>query len=475
MTASEPQTIIDKVWNAHAVADLGNGRTLIHVDRHVLHDVSSPQAFSGLKAAGRKVRNPELTFATADHIVSTDPGRTDATVPGGEEMIVALRRNTAASGIRNFDIDDPQQGIVHVIAPELGIALPGATLTCGDSHTSTVGALGAMAWGIGTSEVEHILATQTAILRRPRTMRIRFTGTRPEGVSAKDIVLHLIATIGTAGATGHAVEYAGPVVEAMSIEERLTLCNMTVELGGRFGMVAPDETTFAYLKGKPYAPTGAMWDAAVAAWRELRTDEGATFDREVEIDVSGLVPQVSWGTSPQDTAGIDARVPDPAAESDPKRRAGLERALAYMGLEPGAPIAGVEVQRVFIGSCTNSRIEDLRAAAAIARGRKVAPGVQAMVVPGSGTVAAAAKAEGLDRVFMEAGFAWREPGCSMCAGINADKVGPGERCVATSNRNFEGRQGPGARTHLASPATAAAAAVTGRITDPRTLMAREAA
>ncbi|AWJ88069.1 3-isopropylmalate dehydratase large subunit (plasmid) [Azospirillum sp. TSH58] len=466
-----PRSIIDKIWDQHVVADLGDGRVLLHIDRHMLHEVTSPQAYAGLAAAGRRLRRPDLTFATADHIVSTENGRTDDTVPGGPEMIRALRANAEATGVALFDLGDVRQGIVHVIAPELGIALPGATLVCGDSHTSTVGALGAMAWGIGTSEVEHVMATQTAILRRPPTMRITVGGTRPAGVSAKDMVLKLIATIGTAGATSYGVEYAGPAIRALSMEERMTVCNMSVELGARFGLIAPDEVTFAYLKGRPFAPAGDLWEPAVAAWRALASDPGARFDAEIELDVSSLTPQVSWGTSPQDCIGVGDTVPDPEREADPKRRQAMRRALDYIGLEPGTPIRDLPVDMVFIGSCTNSRIEDLRAAAAVLKGRRVAAGLRALVVPGSGQVRRQAEAEGLDRVFTAAGFEWREPGCSMCAGMNADRVPPGKRCVATSNRNFEGRQGPGARTHLASPATAAAAAVAGRIVDVRSLEA----
>ncbi|HEY0832406.1 MAG TPA: 3-isopropylmalate dehydratase large subunit [Azospirillum sp.] len=464
-----PATLFEKVWRAHVVEELPDGMTLIHVDRHVTHEVTSPQAFAALEAAGRRVRNPELTFATPDHMVSTDPGRTDLTVPGGIEMIQALRRNTGRHGITLFDLGDRRQGIVHVVAPQLGIALPGTTLACGDSHTCTVGALGVMAWGIGTSEVEHIFATQTAVRRKPRTMRVRFDGVLPPGTTAKDMVLFLAGRIGTAGATDCALEYAGPAVEALDMEGRMTLCNMAVELGARYGMIAPDDTTFEYLAGKPYAPKGEMWDRAVAHWRTLPTDADARFDVELSVDVGDLAPQVTWGTSPQDVIAVDGRVPDPASTGDDARRRAMERALGYMGLEPGATLNGLAVNTVFIGSCTNGRIGDLRAAAGIVRGRRVAEGVRALVVPGSGIVKEQAEAEGLDRVFKDAGFEWREPGCSMCAGFNADKVGPGERCVATSNRNFEGRQGPGARTHLASPATAAAAAVTGRITDVRRL------
>lgn len=465
-----PATLFDKLWNAHVVDELPDGRFLIHVDRHILHEVTSPQAFSGLRLRGRRVRNPELTFATSDHIVSTEPDRTDDTVPGGAQMIRALRSNARAAGITLFDLGDVRQGIVHVIGPELGLALPGMTVACGDSHTSTVGALGTLAWGIGTSEVEHILATQTAILSRPRRMRVRFDGEAQRGVGAKDFVLALIARIGTAGATGYAVEYAGPAIRALGMEGRMTVCNMSVEAGARMGFVAPDRKTVDYLKGRPYAPPAPEFDRLAADWLALQTDEGAVFDADVALDVSGLAPQVSWGTSPEQTVGVLDAVPEPERFADPGRREAARKALRYMGLEPGTALKGLRIDKVFIGSCTNSRLEDLRAAAAIVRGHKVAPGVRALVVPGSGTVKRAAEEEGLAAVFADAGFEWRAPGCSMCAGLNADKVGPGERCAATSNRNFEGRQGPGSRTHLMSPAMAAAAAVTGRITDVREML-----
>lgn len=466
-----PATLFEKLWSQHLVAERPDGLSVIHVDRHVMHEVTSPQAFSGLELAGRPVRNPELTFATQDHIVSTEPGRGDATVRGGQELIEAMRANARRHRLTLFDLGDRRQGIVHVIGPELGLALPGLTLACGDSHTCTIGALGALAWGIGTSEVEHILATQTALMKKPRTMRIRFEGRLPAGVGAKDMILHLAASIGTAGATGLAVEFAGEPIRALDMEGRMTLCNMGIEIGARFAMVAPDDTTFEWLAGRPYAPQGALWDEAVADWRKLPSDEDARFDQEVVFDISRLTPQVSWGTSPEQTAGIDAAVPDPAAAEDAQRRSAMERALAYMGLTPGVPLEGLPIDKVFIGSCTNSRLGDLRAAARVLKGRRVAPGVRLLVVPGSGMVRQAAEAEGLDRIFIDAGGEWREPGCSMCAGLNADKVAPGERCVSTSNRNFEGRQGPNARTHLVSPAMAAAAAVAGRLTDVRRLEA----
>lgn len=465
-----PLTMFEKIWRSHVVADLGERGALLHVDCHALHDLTSPQAFDGLRRAGRAVRNPELTFAVQDHLVSTEPGRTDQTVAGGTELIRALRANARAAGIEIFDLGDPRQGIVHVVAPELAIVLPGMTFVCGDSHTCTVGALGCFAWGIGTSEVEHVLATQTLVQRKPRTMRVRFEGGLQPGVATKDLVLYLIGRIGMGGAAGHAIEYAGATVRGLDMEARMTLCNMAIECGARTGLIAPDDATFDYLKGRPYAPSGSQWDQALAHWRDLPSDAQARFDREVAFDSTAIAPQITWGTSPQDVVPVGERVPDPGAAPDAASRSGAQRALEYMGLEPGAALEGLPVDRVFIGSCTNSRISDLREAAKVVAGRRVHSGVRAMVVPGSMSVKRAAEAEGLDRVFLEAGFEWREPGCSMCAGLNPDKVGPRERCIATSNRNFEGRQGPLARTHLASPAMAAAAAVTGRITDVRKLL-----
>jgi 3-isopropylmalate/(R)-2-methylmalate dehydratase large subunit len=463
-----PSTLFDKVWREHVIAEVDDGFTLLHIDRHVLHDLTSPQAFSGLRQAGRPVRNPELTFATTDHVVSTERGRGDDTIPGGAELIRAFRASAREWGIEHFDVNDPRQGIVHVIAPELGIVLPGSTLVCGDSHTCTTGAVGAIAFGIGTSEVEHVLATQTMVMRKPRTMRIEVCGALGRGVTAKDIILHVIARLGVAAATGHAVEYAGDTIRALDMEGRMTLCNMSIEMGARTGMVAPDETTYEYLAGRPYSPTGSNWDAAVEHWRTLPSDAGAVFDAEHSFDAAQIAPRVTWGTNPSHSIGIDDPVPDPAAASTPAARDQMLRALAYMDLAPGMRLAGLRIDRVFIGSCTNGRLSDLRAAAAVLAGRKIAAHVQGMVVPGSALVKTAAEAEGLDRVFREAGFDWREPACSMCAGLNADRVGPRERCVSTSNRNFEGRQGPLARTHLASPAMAAAAAIAGAITDVRT-------
>ena len=457
------RTLFDKVWDEHVVARHPDGRDVIHVDRHVLHELTSPQAFDRLRATGRTVRNPELTFATQDHIIATLPGRHDESWADGTPYIRALRRNAGESGVRLFDLGDPSQGIVHVMAPELGIALPGLTLACADSHTCTVGGLGALSFGIGTSELEHILATQTVVLKRPKTMRVAVEGRLGFGVYAKDLVLHLIGTIGAGAGVGYAVEYAGPAVAALPVEARFTLCNMSIEFSARIGMVAPDETTFAYVEGRRFAPTGEDFDAACAHWRTLPSDPGATFDREVSIDAAEIAPQVTWGTSPQHTLRVDGSVPEPAGE----HAEAMRKALDYMGLAPGTRLEGLPVDAVFIGSCTNARLSDLREAAKVVRGRRVADRVKAIVVPGSSAVRREAAAEGLDRVFREAGFEWREAGCSMCCGVNGDLVAPGKRCVATSNRNFENRQGRGARTHLSSPAMAAAAAVTGAIADVR--------
>ncbi len=460
-------TLFDKIWDSHVVASRPDGSVLLHVDRHVLHDLGSNIAFAKLDAAGRAVRCPDLTVAVHDHIISSAPGRRDDTYAAGAPFAAALRENTARAGIRLFGLDDPLQGIVHVVAPELGVALPGVTLACGDSHTCTVGGLGALAIGIGTSELEHTLATQTLLLRRPKTMRVRFEGRIGPGVTAKDMILCLIGRIGTKGGVGCAVEYAGEAVAALPVEARLTLCNMSIELGARIGMVAPDDTTFDYLSGRKFAPEGAMWDRALSYWRTLPSDPDAVYDQEVTIDASTIAPQVTWGTTPQDVLPINGHIPDPASLGDPAARAGAERSLAYMGLEPGTPLEGIPIDIAFIGSCTNSRLSDLRDAAALVRGRKVASGVRALVVPGSSSVKRDAEAEGLDAVFRDAGFEWRESACSMCAGANEDRVGPGERCISSSNRNFEGRQGPGARTHLASPQMVAAAAVAGCFTDVR--------
>jgi 3-isopropylmalate/(R)-2-methylmalate dehydratase large subunit len=458
--------MFDKIWARHVVAEGPGGHVLLYVDRHLLHE-GSAAAFARLARAGRRVRRPDLCVATADHYVLTSPGAPapDTEIAG---MIDALSTHTAAQGIVLFGRGDARRGIVHVIGPEQGLTLPGILLVCGDSHTATHGALGALAFGIGSSEVEHVLATQTIWQRKPRTMRISVDGRLGPGIAAKDVILTIIATIGAGGGVGHAIEYAGAAIRAMSIGERATICNMSIEAGARSGMVAPDDTTFAYLHGRPFAPKGEAWTRALAEWRALPSDLDAVFDREVRLDGAAIAPTVTWGTSPQDALPITARVPDPAAAADAGRRQSLERALGYMGLTPGLPLTDVTVDRVFIGSCTNSRLEDLRAAAAVARGRRAV--VPAWVVPGSGLVKQAAEAEGLDRVFRDAGFEWREAGCSMCVGMNGEIAREGERVASTSNRNFEGRQGKGARTHLMSPAMAAAAAVTGRFTDVRALV-----
>ena len=474
--ASKPRTLYEKIWDEHVIEHRGDGTNLIFIDRHLVHEVTSPQAFEALRLNGRKVRHPELTLAVPDHNLPTT-ARIDAAgnrVPIADvesrEQLAALERNAPEFGVRYFGATDRDQGIVHVIGPEQGFTLPGTTLVCGDSHTAAHGALGAVAFGIGTSEVEHVLATQTLLLRPLKTMEVRVEGALGPGVTAKDLILHITGVIGTAGGTGHAIEYRGKVFEAMSIEGRLTVCNMSIEGGARVGLIAPDETTFAYLKGRPFAPKGGEWDQAVAYWRTLHTDPGARFDKSVVIDATTIEPTVTWGTSPEDTVPIGGVVPDPASFADPGKQKAARASLDYMGLTPGQRMDEVAVQNVFIGSCTNSRIEDLRAAAAVLKGRHKAPGVKwAIVVPGSGLVKAQAEAEGLDKVFTEAGLEWREPGCSACLGMNPDKVPPGERCASTSNRNFVGRQGPGARTHLVSPAMAAAAAVTGKLTDVREL------
>jgi 3-isopropylmalate/(R)-2-methylmalate dehydratase large subunit len=465
-----PRTLFEKIWVRHRILEREDGQNLLYVDRHLLQDGSAP-AFEMLRQRGLVPRAPHRAFGTPDHYVPTD-SRTLAAIEDLEKraMAEALLRDTAGAGILCFGLEDPRQGIVHVVGPEQGLTQPGMLIVCGDSHTATHGAVGALAFGIGATEVSHVLATQSLWQAKPKTMRISVDGRLGPGVSAKDVILAIIAKIGTAGATGHVIEYAGPVVDSLSMEGRLTLCNMSIEGGGRAGMVAPDDTTFAYLAGRPYAPTGAEWDRAVARWRNLPSDPGATFDREVTLNGGEIQPMVTWGTSPEDASPITARVPNPSAVTDVARRDAVMRALAYMGLTPGTPLAEVRVDRVFIGSCTNGRIEDLRSAAALVRGRKVAAGVEAWVVPGSGVVKAQAEAEGLDRIFTAAGFQWRHAGCSMCLGTNGDVVPPGQRCASTSNRNFVGRQGPGARTHLMSPLMAAAAAVTGRLTDVRTIL-----
>ncbi|MEO8813328.1 MAG: 3-isopropylmalate dehydratase large subunit [Caulobacteraceae bacterium] len=465
------RTLHDKIWDAHLVSTDAGGESVLYVDLHLIHEVTTPQAFAGLRAAGRGVRRADRTLAVADHNIPTEGqalGTAAVADAGARVQLLTLERNVAEHGIEFFPMADIRNGIVHVVGPEQGRTQPGMTIVCGDSHTSTHGAFGALAQGIGTSEVEHVLATQTLRQSKSRNMRVTFTGVPPPGVGAKDFALALIGAIGTGGGTGHVVEYAGEAVRALSMEARMTLCNMTIEAGARAGLIAPDETTLAWLAGRPAAPRGEAWDMAADYWRTFFSDAGARFDREVTIDVAALAPMVTWGTSPQDVVAVDGRVPDPA-DFDETRAGGIRRALDYMGLAPGQRIDSARIDRVFIGSCTNSRIEDLRAAAAIAEGRRVAGHVRAMVVPGSGLVKAQAEAEGLDAVFRAAGFDWREPGCSMCLGMNPDRLAPGERCASTSNRNFEGRQGRGGRTHLMSPAMAAAAAIAGRIADVRTL------
>ena len=462
------RTLLAKIWDQHVIAKMGDDTDLLHVDRHLLHDLGGSRGLLDLKSRNLSVHNPELTFATPDHAVSTARGRA-GTPKIGQELLAALRVETSASGIAMFDIDEPGQGIVHVIGPELGLSLPGCLIVCGDSHTCTHGGLGALAFGIGSSELTHVLATQAIIQRRPNTMRVKFEGALPLGVTAKDLILALIGQIGAAGGTGFAVEYAGSAIRDLPVEGRLTICNLSIELGAKMGLIAPDEKTFEYIRGRAYAPKGEMWERAVAAWRQLPSDPDAVFDKEVIVDVGKIIPQVTWGISPEHVIGVDGHVPDPGQIADPAKRAAIETALDYMGLKAGAPIMGTPVDWVFIGSCTNSRLSDLRAAAEVARGRKVAPGVRAWVVPGSETVKRDAVAEGLDKIFIEAGFEWREPGCSMCLAANGETVAPGQRSVSTSNRNFIGRQGPRARTHLASPATAAAAAISGAIADVRTV------
>ena len=464
------RTMFDKIWDAHVVCTLEDGTDLLHIDRHILHEMTSFKAFDDLRAAGRPVHSPALTLAVQDHILATDPGRDDYTYDKGTEFIQSQRRNCHEFGVPLVDIHDAQQGIVHIVGPELGFSLPGTTVACGDSHTCTHGGLGAIALGLGSSDVGHVLATQTLQLRRPKTMRVTVHGKLAPGIYAKDVILHIISQVGAAAGNGFAVEYAGEAVRALSVEGRLTLCNMSIEWGARIGMVAPDETTYAYVKGRRNAPSGAMWEQALEHWKSLPSDPDAVFDQEVHLDAEKIAPQITWGTSPQDAMNIDMTVPDPSSVSSEERRTAMLRSLAYMDLKPGMVLEGLKINQVFIGSCTNSRISDLRAAAAVAKGRHVAPGIRAMVVPGSTATKRQAEAEGLDRIFKEAGFEWHESACSMCASVNADVVPPHHRCVSTSNRNYEGRQGRDARTHLASPAMAAAAAVSGCITDVRKLM-----
>ena len=463
------KTLFDKIWEAHLIHCDADGSSLIYIDRHLVHEVTSPQAFEGLRQAGRVVANPERTLAVADHNIPTSDRSQGIADAESRIQIETLEKNARDFGVPYFDMLDMRQGIVHVIGPEQGFTQPGMTIVCGDSHTATHGAFGALAFGIGTSEVEHVLATQTLIQQPAKNMRITVNGDLQAGVTAKDVILAIIGQIGTAGGTGHVIEYAGDVMRGLSMEGRMTICNMSIEAGARAGMIAPDETTFAYLKGKPMAPTGADWEAALAWWSSLKSDAGARYDQEIAIDAAAIAPTVTWGTSPEDTAAITGHVPDPAIERDPARKAKITRALDYMGLEGGMKIADIAIDTVFIGSCTNSRIEDLRAAAAIAEGRKVLPSVRAMIVPGSGLVKKQAEEEGLADIFKAAGFDWREAGCSMCLAMNADRLRAGERCASTSNRNFEGRQGRGGRTHLVSPEMAVAAAISGRLTDVREL------
>lgn len=489
-----PKTLYDKIFESHLVHEAEDGTCLLYIDRHLVHEVTSPQAFEGLRTAGRKVRRPDATFAVADHNVPTTPDRKQGIKePESRIQVQTLKDNCAEFGVTYFDMDDKRQGIVHIVGPEQGLTQPGMTIVCGDSHTSTHGAFGALAFGIGTSEVEHVLATQTLIQRRAKNMLVRVDGALPPGVGAKDIVLAIIGKTGTAGGTGYVIEYAGEAIRNLSMEGRMTVCNMTIEAGARAGLIAPDEKTFEYLKGRPFAPSAKLshplagghgreyppvsggncpsdWERAVAYWKTLPSDPGAKYDTEIVLNASEIVPQITWGTSPEDVLPITGNVPSPADFKDEGKKSAVERSLAYMGLTPGTPFKQVPIDKVFIGSCTNGRIEDLREAASLAKGRHVAPSVKlAMVVPGSGLVKEQAEKEGLDKIFIAAGFEWREPGCSMCLAMNADKLEPGERCASTSNRNFEGRQGRGGRTHLMSPAMAVAAAVTGKLADVRDL------
>ncbi|MBI3778482.1 MAG: 3-isopropylmalate dehydratase large subunit [Gammaproteobacteria bacterium] len=462
------KTLYDKLWDAHVVRRNDDGTCLLYIDRHLVHEVTSPQAFEGLRLAGRPLWRVDANLATADHNVPTTDRAKGIADPVSRLQVETLDQNCHDFGITEFGMNDARQGIVHVIGPEQGATLPGMTVVCGDSHTSTHGAFGALAFGIGTSEVEHVLATQCLILKKAKNMRVRVDGALPAGVTAKDIVLAIIGRIGTAGGTGHAIEFAGTAIEQLSVEGRMTVCNMAIEAGARAGMIAVDNKTIEYFRGRPYAPKGEMWDMAVKAWREMKSDADAKFDKEVVLNAADLKPQVSWGTSPEMVVPVDGAVPDPEQETDAVRRTGMQQALRYMGLKPGTPIRDIALDKIFIGSCTNSRIEDLRAAAKVVQGKRVAKNIKlAMVVPGSGLVKAQAEKEGLDKIFLDAGFEWRAPGCSMCLAMNADRLGPGERCASTSNRNFEGRQGAGGRTHLVSPAMAAAAAIAGHFVDVR--------
>ena len=462
-------TLYDKIWDAHVVSTDDDGASLLYIDKHLVHEVTSPQAFEGLRMAGRAVRRPDATIAVADHNVPTTDRSRGIEDPESRIQVETLEKNCVDFGVPYYGMDDIRQGIVHIIGPEQGLTLPGMTIVCGDSHTATHGAFGALAHGIGTSEVEHVLATQTLIQKKSKNLAVRVTGPLNADVTAKDMVLHIIGVLGTAGGTGYVIEFMGDAIMGLSMEGRMTVCNMAIEAGARAGLIAPDQTTFDYCMGKPHAPKSAQWDAAMSWWQTLKTDVDAVFDEVIDINATDIAPTVTWGTSPEQVLPITGAIPDPAAMNDPGKREGAERALAYMDLEPGTPLTQIPIDRVFIGSCTNGRIEDMRAAADIARGRKVAANVSAMVVPGSGLVKEQAEAEGLDKIFLEAGFEWREPGCSMCLAMNADKLEPGQRCASTSNRNFEGRQGRGGRTHLVSPAMAAAAAVAGTLTDIRAL------
>ncbi len=465
-----PKTLFDKIWDAHVVNQQDDGTCLLYIDRHLVHEVTSPQAFEGLRTTGRKVRQPAATLAVADHNVPTEGRANGIADEDSRVQVQTLENNTREFGVPYFSMSDIRQGIVHVIGPEQGFTLPGMTIVCGDSHTSTHGAFGALAFGIGTSEVEHVMATQTLLQKPAKNMRITVKGQPPKGVGAKDIIIAIIGKIGTAGGTGYVIEYAGDAIQALSIEGRMTICNMSIEAGARAGLIAPDETTFEYLKGRPLTPKAGNWEQAVEYWKTLPSDESAFYDKEVEIDISNIAPQVTWGTSPQDTAEVTSTVPNPKDFDSEDRQRAVQRSLDYMGLTAGMPIADIKIDTVFIGSCTNSRIEDLRQAASVAKGRKVKDGIRAMVVPGSGLVKEQAESEGLDQIFIEAGFDWREPGCSMCLAMNADKLSPGERAASTSNRNFEGRQGRGGRTHLVSPIMAAAAAIEGRLVDVRSYL-----
>ena len=460
-----PRTLLDKIWQSHLVDQQVDGTCLLYIDRHIIHEVTSPQPFEGLKMSGRRVRRPELTLAVIDHNIATDR---DEEIPEDSQLQVdTLRRNCAEFDVELFEVDDPRNGIVHIIGPEQGFTLPGVTLVCGDSHTATHGAFGALAFGIGTSEVEHVMASQTLLQSPVKSMRVTVTGELSAACSAKDLILALIGKIGTGGGTGHVIEYTGPAISSLSMEGRMTVSNMSIEAGARAGLIAPDGKTFEYLKGRPFAPKGADWDAAVAHWKTLPSDQGATYDTEVTLDVSDIEPQVTWGTSPEDVVPISGVVPNPKDAPNKDKAAAIKRSNEYMGLQPGTKMTDIEIDTVFVGACTNGRIEDIRAVAEVARGRKVKAGIRTLIVPGSGLVKQQAEEEGLAQILIDAGFDWREPGCSMCLAMNVDRLQPGERCAATSNRNFEGRQGRGGRTHLVSPAMAAAAAITGKLTDIR--------